>query len=486
MGERRRDDDDDDDRRDDAGEEPNLTLQSSPTMQTKQRQEVEVDPVLVRVLADLVEQQLREGGVEMTVPTRASGYFRVSTLEQAQEGFSLAAQEEAISSYVKAQGWELTGVYVDAGRSGKSIAGREGLLTLLADAKAGRFERLIFWKLDRLARSLRDLLRLSDELEAIGVGIVSIRETIDTGTPTGRMMRSILGALGEFERETIVERIELGIAEKARQGRIVGPLSLGYRRDLSGEIVLDEPAPLVAEAFSLYATGEYSLRQLAQWAARAGLRSGGGRLLDRMSIRKILTNVVYTGSVAFHFRRGESSVVPGQHPRLVEPELFDAVQRQLVRRRRAPKGIWFGKRPYLLTGVAVCSHCGAPLVGCRATKRQLRYMRCSTTARIGRAACAQPMVRAELYEAQIGSYFGGMKLPLEYVTAVVGELRRRHQRPGHDADVARLERKIERWRRLYVTGEVDEGRYRREIAPPCASAWPTWSRRPSHWMWSGP
>ncbi len=148
---------------------------------------------------------------------RAAGYIRVSTEEQAREGYSLGAQDESIRAFCLGHRWELINVYADAGKSGKSLRGREQLLALLADAKSGHFERLVFWKLDRLGRNLRDLLDISDRLEEAGVGVVSIQESIDRGTASGRMLRNILGSLAEFERETIVERIKFGLEQKARE-----------------------------------------------------------------------------------------------------------------------------------------------------------------------------------------------------------------------------------------------------------------------------
>ena len=245
---------------------------------------------------------------------RVAGYTRVSTDEQAREGYSLAAQDEAIRAYCVAQRWELAEVYTDAGRSGKSMKGREALQTMLSDAKSGQFERVIFWKLDRLGRNLRDLIDVSDQLEVASVGIVSIQESIDTATAAGRMMRNVIGSLAEFERETIVERIKFGIEQKANKGKIVGPPSLGYKRNETGELVADGSAPRVLEPFERYASGAYSLRQLAQWAATVRLRSSKGNLLDRMSTRKILTNPIYVDDVAFHRRRGDRKVSPGTHP----------------------------------------------------------------------------------------------------------------------------------------------------------------------------
>ena len=88
---------------------------------------------------------------------KAVAYLRVSTTEQATDGYSIAAQRRAVEGYCQAQGWELVEVYADEGRSGSSIEGRDDLKRLLADSGSGRFERVIFWKLDRLGRSLRDL-----------------------------------------------------------------------------------------------------------------------------------------------------------------------------------------------------------------------------------------------------------------------------------------------------------------------------------------
>lgn len=162
-------------------------------------------------------------------------------------------------------GWDLLSVYSDAGKSGKSVQGREGLAQLLQDAAGRTFDQVVFWKLDRLGRNLKDLFTICDQLETLGVGVVSIQERFDTTTPIGRMLRNQLGSFAQFEREIIVERIKAGLAEKARQGELIGPLPLGYRRIEDGSVELDPvTAPLVKEAFAQYATGEHSLRDLTQ------------------------------------------------------------------------------------------------------------------------------------------------------------------------------------------------------------------------------
>ena len=397
---------------------------------------------------------------------KAVCYTRVSTTEQATEGFSLAAQEESARAYCKAQGWELTAVYADA-KSGSSMAGRAELARLLVDAVDGQFERVICWKLDRLGRNLRDLLDISDQLETAGVGVVSIQESLDTGTAAGRMMRSILGTLAEFERETIVERIKAGIQQKAREGELVGPLPLGYLRNANGEIVADEViAPLVSAAFERYDLGGISLREMAAWAGSVGLRSKEGSPIDRLSMRKLLTCITYTGQVAYHQRGGGGVVAKGKHPAIVDVGTFARVQAMLrSRRKHSGSSKPFGRDPYPLSGIGVCGADGAPMLGLRASSGRERYMRCSTAQRLGKHACEQRMVRAELLEAQMASYVGGMRLPPEYLGAVVTELRQRQQQTEPDPDEgARIERQLERWRRLFVMDEIDEARYRRETS----------------------
>ena len=316
------------------------------TARAKQGLETATNGALVRLLADMVEAALardsecrprwstiddKGSASKRSCGVRASGYCRVSTEEQAREGYGLPAQEQAIRAYCQAQGWELTELYVDAGISGKSRRGRDALARLLADAEAGRFERVVFWKLDRLGRNLRDLLAISDQLEALSVGIVSIQESIDTGTAAGRMMRNILGSLAEFEREATAERIKAAAAAKAKGGELVGPLPIGYRREERGQVVLDPAtAPLIRETFDRYATGRYSLREMGQWAARVDLRSAEGNPLDRLSVRKILTNISYTGQVAYRRRQGGGVVAKGRHPRLSSRPSSTAYRRRLL------------------------------------------------------------------------------------------------------------------------------------------------------------
>ena len=396
---------------------------------------------------------------------KAVGYARVSTEEQAREGYGLDAQRTSIDAYCKAHGWSLVNVYVDAGVSGSSQRGRLALAQLLAAADAKSFDRVVFWKLDRLSRSLRDVLELSDRLEKQGVQIVSIQEGIDAGTATGRMYRNILGTMAEFERETITERIKHGLAEKARQGELLGPVPLGYLRGEDGEIRVDAAnADLIRQAFDRYATGRYSLRDMAAWSREVGFKSKNGKLLDRMAVGKLLRNVSYTGVVAHHRRQGGGVVADAAHPAVVDSDLFERVSQTLTARSRdtSANPRPFGRSPYPLSATAICGSCGAPLSGGTGGKGT-RYMRCSTSARNGKRACRQRMVAADLLEAQIGAYVSGMLVEAADIEAVAVQIARQQ---AADPDAARrLRLAIDRWQRLYAQGEIDEDRYQQEVRP---------------------
>ena len=149
---------------------------------------------------------------------RAAIYACVSTLDQEPEN-----QLQELRHYVKARGWTAV-EYVDRGISGAKDR-RPALDALLTDARRRRFDVVVCWHLDRLGRNLRHLITLLDELQALGVAFVSLAESIDATTPAGKLQMHILGAIAEFERERIRERVLAGLQRARTHGtRLVRPL----------------------------------------------------------------------------------------------------------------------------------------------------------------------------------------------------------------------------------------------------------------------
>src|SRR5712671_6385783 len=146
---------------------------------------------------------------------RAALYGRVSTSDQEPEN-----QLAELRRYVGARGWT-SAEYVDRGVSGAKDR-RPALDELLRDARRRRFDVLVVWRLDRLGRNLRHLITLLEELAALGVAFVSLNEGIDATTPAGKLQMHILGAIAEFERARIAERVKAGLQRAKAQGKRLG------------------------------------------------------------------------------------------------------------------------------------------------------------------------------------------------------------------------------------------------------------------------
>jgi len=214
---------------------------------------------------------------------RAVGYIRVSTERQAVEGVSLDAQREKIRAWCDAQGYELLGVEVDAGISGKRAANRPGLQAALALA-CREHAALVVYSLSRLARSTRDALTISERLDKAGADLVSLSERIDTTSAAGKMIFRVLAVLAEFERDLISERTRGAFEHMRAQGeKTGGSLPFGYRLAADGRRLEPDPEGqrIVALIRRRHARGD-SLSGIARdLEARAVPTAGGGRWTHR-------------------------------------------------------------------------------------------------------------------------------------------------------------------------------------------------------------
>lgn len=148
-------------------------------------------------------------------------YIRVSTEDQAKEGYSLEVQREYLEAFAKRVGLEIFRVYQDDGISGYSTE-RPALKELLKDAKGKKFDLVLVYKIDRFSRNLKDLLNLVDELLSSGVGFKSATEPFDTTTSAGKLIFQQLGSFAEFERNRIAERVFPGMVKGVQRGNWQG------------------------------------------------------------------------------------------------------------------------------------------------------------------------------------------------------------------------------------------------------------------------
>ncbi len=175
------------------------------------------------------------------------GYVRVSTDKQAERGISLDAQAEKIRAMALVQGVELSEIVVEGGESAKSL-NRPGMAKLLALVDAGKVNAVIVAKLDRLTRSVKDLCELLERFERRGVALVSVAESLDTGSAAGRLVLNIMAAVSQWEREAIGERTRDALHHKRSQGQRVGNIAFGSRLANDGQHLEPDPAEQAALA----------------------------------------------------------------------------------------------------------------------------------------------------------------------------------------------------------------------------------------------
>jgi len=229
-------------------------------------------------------------------------YIRVSTEQQAKEGYGLAAQETRCMAMAQVKGWPNITRYADEGLSGtKDAEKRPGLKQLLKDARTGKIQAVIILSLDRLGRKTRLVLDLVDELTRYGVALISCKESLDTSTPQGQFVLTLFAALAQLERDLIAERTSAALSERgAIDGEKGGRLPYGYLRTDAGLIVDEAAAKVVQQIYQLKGEG-LSYRAIIAQLDCAGPR--GGKWYPS-SIREVLLNEhAYRGG-----QRGDSPI----------------------------------------------------------------------------------------------------------------------------------------------------------------------------------
>ena len=416
----------------------------------------------------------------MTDTIKAAIYARVSTEEQATpDKVSLAVQRERAEAYCGTQGWSVAEVYEDAGVSGAK-ADRPALTRLLADAREGRFQRVVFMKLDRFGRNLRDLLNTTATLDASGVGIVSVQDSFDTGTPSGRLFFGILGAVAEFERDMIRERSMMGKLRHAERGRYFGgPSPFGYDYDPSaGALRINDPeAAVVRYVYSLYINEGLSHEKIAARLNAEGVPTKTGKVahnsLDgrrrgwtRTHIARLLTNPQYRGEFQWNRRGANGGRKPKDAwvsvpvPAVVGGEEFEAAQQRARANKRESQRPRDKASLYLLSGLLRCQECGGAMITTtqRVTRKGVehayRYYLCSGQHSYDKPCRPSERVNAQaMEEAVLGMLADTFSDPDKVLQAVAADAKRRQEDHHHDDEIAAmLKRNLE-------GAEEERGRY---------------------------
>lgn len=224
---------------------------------------------------------------------KAAIYTRVSTLNQAEKGHGLEAQLGVCRKMCDVKNYEVSDIYAEEGISGTMKAhSRPEFNRLLRDAKEKKFEVLVFYTFDRLARDIRVFLSIVDELNEFGIKIVSCKENIDTTTDTGEFMMNIYASVSHLELKTIKSRLAMGREQKKLEsGYIGGSLPYGYSR-VDGKIEINPVhSNVVKSIYQAYHMKKFSLRRIARILDDEGISTPkGGKKWDARTIGVILDN----------------------------------------------------------------------------------------------------------------------------------------------------------------------------------------------------
>ncbi len=394
---------------------------------------------------------------------RAVISLRVSTDEQAEEGYSLAAQERACRHHCEMYGWHVVDVFADEGLSGTlEPEARPGLSAALDLIRGGWADALVVHKLDRLARSVRIANQLIEEFQRRGVAFVAVVDRIDLSTPYGWAAFQMQNVWNELYIKNLSFETAKGHREKAKQGGWVGPVPLGYVRD-GHSLAPSDDAAIIVLIFQWYATGLESYISIADRLNALGHRTldwktGERGLFGRESVRTILQNRAYLGYVS-----SGGVEYPGKHPSLITLELWEKCTH--LRDIRTRTGGVVKVQPLegeMLAQLIYCAACGSRMhrywTG-RATSRTPRY-RCSGPQNAGnrRRDCVAPMVAAAPIEEAVRALLCSLRVTPELRVLLEDEARQyvtAHQPRPHRS----IERELRDLKRQFLDEQISAATY---------------------------
>ncbi|PEL26973.1 recombinase family protein [Bacillus toyonensis] len=342
-------------------------------------------------------------------------YTRVSTDEQANEGFSLQAQEDHLRQYAKAKGYEVYDIYSDEGYSGKDY-NRPEIQRLFKDLSQDKFKGILVKSVDRISRRLSDVTKLIDDVLVPRNSYIVISDAnLDSSTTGGIAIIHLLATFAQLERSMIVQRVKAGMGKRAELGYWNGGRVLGYDVKNKELKVNKEEAEIVRKIFHLRTEGK-GYKSIAIMLNQQGFKTKRGGLFSIGTIKTILENPLYIGYCRWgrhknwnvERRKGktdEYKFVKGKHEPIVSEDLWKRVQGvNYAHKKSISKNRNFNGE-FVLSGILRCPSCGAGMVMCKTKKRDksgyhLYYM-CQAFHSKGKLACKSNLIRKEDIEEKV-------------------------------------------------------------------------------------
>ncbi|WP_303859867.1 recombinase family protein [Alkalibaculum bacchi] len=375
--------------------------------------------------------------------SRVAIYARVSTVEQAEKGYSIDEQIANIKSECEERGKKVVKVYADRGISGSSVKNRLQLQQLLKDAEDNLFDEVITWKTNRLARNHLDLLKIVDHLKRYDITFSSLTEPFETNTNQGKLMMSLLASIAEFERGTIIDNVKMGMKGRAKQGKYNGGRVLGYESvdDGTGKTkleIVESEAIIIVKIYNYYLEGK-GYKAIVNRINQQGYKTKNGTHFNTFGIKYILTNPLYKGYIRFgryvdwcnKRRKGKNEeyiLVKGEHEAIIDEEDWDRVQLLMNKKSFKPSRVYDGE--FLLTGILKCPVCGYSMVRGRGHYKSkttgavtiYQYYQCGNFHNKGSAVCTANSIRQEYIEEAVLNRINEVTINTKIVEDVVQRL----------------------------------------------------------------
>lgn len=392
-------------------------------------------------------------------------YVRVSTQEQAKEGYSIGEQVERLKKYCEAMGWVVIESYIDPGYSGGSTD-RPALQKMLKDVEDGGIDKVVVYKLDRLSRSQKDTLYLiEDVFLKNNTDFVSMNENFDTSTPFGRAMIGILAVFAQLEREQIKERMSMGREARAKEGKWRGggnvPTGYDYIPSEDALVVNEYERMQILELYKLFLKG-MPLNAIETLFREKGYKRKTGGEWQTKDMRYVMSNKLYLGLIHC---RGEWC--QGVHEPLVDEETFNKANELLAERsaRFKESGVKPGTYSTYLGGLLWCKRCGARFAKQMGGKkgRPIHYYVCYSRNKKVRKMITDPNCMNDTWRANDldGLVFEEIKklaFDPEYATKKSLEKKKATQEEPDNtaiirAEIEKIDEQISRFMSLYGIGK---------------------------------
>ena len=381
----------------------------------------------------------------------AGVYIRVSTEDQAREGFSLGEQEEKLRELCKFKELKVYKVYKDAGISAKDMEHRPQFQEMLKDMKEGKLNYIVAYKLDRITRSVRDLEELISVLEQYNCFLLCDRDDVNTYTANGRFFVRMLTVLSQLEIEIVSERTKFGLNGAIKSGHIPGQRPFGYKSAEDKKMIIDNATrPYVEKIFDMYLEGK-SFQQIANYFKENNIYPK--KNWKDTTIQKIIDNKIYMGDYEQYKRIGkQENLEPIVYMNVVEPIISRAKWEECQRQKERNQRTYTRDRVYTFFQRLKCPNCSRIMKckGSGGTKRKYMYYTCENCHINFNEDHVEHLLRDFIYD--LLEYDMAVK---KFFLPVLEDKTNNINTTSIDKEIRNLEKQRNRIKDLYIKGIVE-------------------------------